>query len=111
MVNDLQHTILALTWSDEQSDKPDPINRPVMSLIEFFYVFQDGISTECLLEHNSTFRLTCIDVFVNVPTLPSVITNNEEGQSEEEEILSLPVKSVKHSLKHAKEEGKRAKLF
>ena len=31
VVNDLQHTTLALTWSDGRSDRPDPISRLFMS--------------------------------------------------------------------------------
>ena len=40
MINDLQHTTLALTWSDWRLDRLDPINRQVMS-IPCTYVYPD----------------------------------------------------------------------
>lgn len=68
----------------------------------------DGITTKCLLQHNSTFRLTCLDAFVNVPKQPSATrklkTNKEVKQSEEETLSPLPVKSAEHLSKRARHE-------
>ena len=40
-VNGLQHTTLALTWSDSRSDRPDPMNRLVMSSPSTYMFYPD----------------------------------------------------------------------
>ena len=49
VINDLQHTILALTWSDGRSDCPDPINHTPahICLFSLKYIIQSSLAEQC----------------------------------------------------------------
>ena len=59
VVNVLQHTTLALTWSDRQSDRPDPINRLVMSSPSTYIFYRDPTFKSALTASSQTLSLTC----------------------------------------------------
>ena len=53
VVNDLQHTTLALTWSDGRSDRPDPINRLIPSCLIKHVYFLLNVLSNLLLRNNA----------------------------------------------------------
>ena len=53
VVNDLQHTTLALTWSDRQLDRPNPINQLVLLCSSTHVYFPPNILSNLLLWNNA----------------------------------------------------------
>ena len=59
MVNGLQHTPLALTWSDGRSDMPGPFNRLNMSSPSTYMFYPDRTFKSALAASSQPLSLWC----------------------------------------------------
>ena len=57
VISDLQHATLVLTWSEERSDRPDPINQLVMLSPSTYMFYPDYTFKSALVANSQTYLL------------------------------------------------------